>query len=107
MNRYDLLATVVAALSAGLVPKTTRSQSTPRGVLWVATVRTTPLAERLEAARSGRFDAMSVFPIDDKAWRSGGMSGADIRGMIEDSGVDAAILDPLVQWVARVTGGLA
>lgn len=99
MNRRELLAAAAAASFTPLLPEIAMAQSAPRRVLWAANVRNKPLAERLAAARAGRFDAISVFPIDYKTWRAAGMSDADIRGMIGDSGIEAAILDPFVQWV--------
>ncbi len=74
------------------------AQTPPRRVLWAANVRTKSLDERLAAAREGSFDAMSVFPIDFKTWQTQ-MSDAEISARIRDGGIDAAILDPYVQWV--------
>lgn len=87
-----------AALALASAVKATASPR-PRRVLWAANVRTKPLSERLIAAAEGGFDAMSVFPIDYKTWRDGGMSVAEIRTRFADAGVDAAIVDPFVQWV--------
>jgi hypothetical protein len=69
-----------------------------RRVLWAANVRTKSLDDRLTAANEGGFNAMSVFPIDFKGWRTSGMSGGDIRRKFEAAGIHAAIVDPFVQW---------
>lgn len=100
MNRRRFLQTTSAAAALALIPpEHLMAKTTPRRVLWAANVRTKPLNERLIAANEGGFDAMSVFPIDYKTWRAEGMSAAQIRSRFADAGVDAAIVDPFVQWV--------
>ena len=99
MDRRNFLATAAASVAATPNLASAQAQSIPRRVLWAANVRTKTLPERLEAAQAGRFDAMSVFPIDYKGWRASGLSATDIRNMIDAAGIDAAILDPFVQWV--------
>lgn len=100
MNRRRFLRGAGGAATIALVsPENAMASPNPRRVLWAANVRTKPLNERLIAATEGGFDAMSVFPVDYKTWRDGGMSAAEIRARFADSGVDAAIVDPFVQWV--------
>jgi sugar phosphate isomerase/epimerase len=80
-------------------PETHMTPPTPRRVLWAANVRNKSLQDRMIAANEGGFDAMSVFPIDYKGWRNGGLTGAQIRKHFDDAGIHAAIVDPYVQWV--------
>lgn len=76
-----------------------RAQTRIRRVLWAANVRSKPLADRLLAASIGGYEAMSVFPIDYKGWRSAGMSAEEIRTRCSDAGIRCDIVDPYVQWV--------
>lgn len=70
-----------------------------RKVLWAANVRNKTLDERLVAAEAGRFDAMSIFPIDFVMWTNAGLTGQQIRQKHDDAGIKLAIVDPFVQWV--------
>jgi sugar phosphate isomerase/epimerase len=74
-----------------------------RKVLWAANVRSKPLAERLVAAQLGGFTHMSVFPIDYRGWRNGGLSAQQIRKQIQDAGIRVLAVDPFVQWVPDFT----
>jgi sugar phosphate isomerase/epimerase len=74
-------------------------QTGVRRVLWAASLRTKPLAERLDAAKAGGFSHMSVFPIDWRRWTEAGLNGAAIRSMLRDAGVRVLAVDPFVQWV--------
>jgi sugar phosphate isomerase/epimerase len=99
INRRQIIATASIAVLALSNPETAMSQTKPsRRVMWAASVRTKPLAERLKAAQLGKFDAMSIFPIDYKGWRDSGLSDQDIRKQIDSSGIKAAVIDPFVQW---------
>jgi sugar phosphate isomerase/epimerase len=99
MNRRTFVASTAAAAFAATAMEPAMSQTKPkRRVMWAASVRTKTLTQRLEAAKLGQFDAMSVFPIDYKMWRDSGLSDQDIRKQIDDAGIKAAIVDPFVQW---------
>ena len=74
-------------------------QAAIRRVLWAASLRTKPLDARLAAAQAGGFAHMSVFPIDWRRWRHGGLNGAAIRSKLRDAGVRVLVIDPFVQWV--------
>ena len=77
------------------------SPSIARRTLWAATVRTKPLAERLVAARAGRYNAQSVFPLDVKNWLDHGATLPGLRDEARTGGVPITILDPLTQWLPR------
>ena len=98
MQRRPFIGTTVAATSMAAVRRGSAQQEPSRRVLWAANVRTKSLDERLAAANAGGYDAMSVFPIDYKAWRAEGMTAAEIRARCADAGVRPDILDPYVQW---------
>lgn len=99
MNRRTFLSTASASAVTLATPQLAMSQNEPaRRVMWAASVRTKSLGERLTAAKLGRFDAMSVFPIDYVSWRNGGLTDKDIRKQIDDAGIKAAVVDPFVQW---------
>lgn len=66
--------------------------------LWAACVRTKSFEERLAAARAGNLNRMTLFPLDVKTFTEGGLSYADMRHMIADSGVRVITLDPLTRW---------
>lgn len=97
-RRNVLVAASAAALSLALPGAAVSQRKPKRRVMWAASVRTKTLAQRLKAAQLGKFDAMSVFPIDYKMWRDSGLSAQDIRKQIDDAGINAAIVDPFVQW---------
>lgn len=99
MNRRTFLS-AAAAVTVTLTgrPGKLMANTTQRRVLWAANVRSKSLDERLVAANEGDFSAMSVFPVDFKSWREGGLSNAQIRKRFDDAGVHAAIVDPFVQW---------
>lgn len=100
MNRRQfLIGSAAVAMFALLNKHIAFASSVERKVLWAANVRNKSLEERLEAARVGGFDAMSIFPIDFVNWTEEGMTGAEIRRRYEDAGVKLAIVDPYVQWV--------
>lgn len=97
MNRRTLIATAGVLAIAGITGGHAMAQARPRRVLWAANVRNKSLDERLLAAQAGGYDAMSVFPIDFKMWRES-LSAAEIRRRIAAAGIQAAIVDPFVQW---------
>jgi sugar phosphate isomerase/epimerase len=98
IDRRQFLASGAAAAVFAAASGTAISQKKARRVMWAASVRTKSLDQRLQAAKLGRFDAMSVFPIDYKGWQSSGLSDADIRAKIKDAGITVATMDPFVQW---------
>ena len=75
----------------------------PRSVLWAATVRTKPLNERIAAAVSAGYDAMSVFPIDLANWEKQGLAPQQVGRRIANAGLAVAALDPFTQWVPKWT----
>jgi sugar phosphate isomerase/epimerase len=70
-----------------------------RRVLWAATVRNKTLAQRLEAARIGRFTHMTLFPIDVRRWEAEALTAREVRAMMQDSGIELLAMDPYGQWV--------
>jgi sugar phosphate isomerase/epimerase len=98
MQRRTVISGASAALVGLMMARTASGQTAPRRVMWAASVRTKSLDQRLQAAKLGRFDAMSVFPIDYKGWRDSGLSDADIMAKIKAAGIKVATMDPFVQW---------
>jgi sugar phosphate isomerase/epimerase len=99
MNRRTFLtSSAVAAFTVGTLEPAMSQTKPNRRVMWAASVRNKSLDQRLEAAKLGRFDAMSVFPIDFKGWQASGMKDADILAKIKDSAIKVATMDPFVQW---------
>lgn len=94
MNRRGFMTAGMALAAAPAA-----AQSPPRRVFWAANVRTKPLAERLAAATAGGFSHMSMFPIDYRRLRDGGMSDAQIGRAVRNSGIAVHACDPFVQWV--------
>jgi sugar phosphate isomerase/epimerase len=60
--------------------------------------RATTWRERLEAASSARFSAISVWGRDYAAARAEGWSDADLRAQLDDHGLAIAELDPAWWW---------
>ncbi len=69
--------------------------------LWAGTVMEASLIERIEAARAGGFDTLTIFPNDYTRARERGMSDADILAVHADAGVRLTTLDPYTRWVPR------
>lgn len=67
-------------------------------MLWAATVRNKSFRERIEAARAGGFSSMSMFPLDYRTFTETGTTVADMRAMIDESGVRVTVLDPFTRW---------
>jgi sugar phosphate isomerase/epimerase len=61
--------------------------------------RGTPFAERLLAARSAGFAAVSMWGRDYAAARAEGLSDADMRSMLADHGLVVGELDPAWWWL--------
>lgn len=103
MNRRDFLqasaffAAGGASIFAGT--KASSAETVEWKVLWAANVRNKSLGDRILAAQTGGFDAMSIFPIDFVNWTDTGLSGREIRQRYDDAGIKLAIVDPFVQWV--------
>jgi sugar phosphate isomerase/epimerase len=98
MDRRMFVSAAGAALIGLGLAQNAQSQAKARRVMWAASVRNKSLDQRIEAATLGRFDAMSVFPIDYKGWRNSGLSDADIMAKIKGAGLKVATMDPFVQW---------
>jgi sugar phosphate isomerase/epimerase len=60
--------------------------------------RSATFEERLEAARCGNFDAISLWCRDYAQARSAGLSDHDMRAMLEDKGLSVAEIDPAWWW---------
>jgi sugar phosphate isomerase/epimerase len=98
MNRRNIISSAGATLIAMSMALPAAAQTKARRVMWAASVRNKSLDQRLEAAKLGRFDAMSVFPIDFRGWQASGLKDADILAKIKDAGIKVATMDPFVQW---------
>ncbi len=67
-------------------------------VLYAGTVLGKSFHEQLEAARSGRFGAISVFPqVYHQARKQS--SDADLRAALKDHGLVVSAVEPLLNWV--------
>lgn len=93
-----------AAAAAGLVVMGGQAPSKTiaaleRRVLWAATVRTKPFRERIAAAQAGGYTHMSVFPIDYRSWTAQGLTPAEMRRALRESGIKVLAIDPFVQWI--------
>src|SRR5947208_2016870 len=64
------------------------------------------LEQRLDAARAGGFDGLSLWARDIERARASGWSDADIRGMFADHGVEAAEMEPVWRWRSDPGGGV-
>lgn len=96
-RRTLMAAGASTAITAGC--GTAPASSMPvRRVLWAANVRNKSLPDRIAAAQVGGFTHMSLFPIDVRTWRSQGLSAAQIRTQLRDSGIKILAIDPFVQW---------
>jgi sugar phosphate isomerase/epimerase len=60
--------------------------------------RSSTFEERLSAARAGRFRYISVWGRDYAQAQSAGLSDADMRAMLADSGLSVAEVDPVWSW---------
>jgi sugar phosphate isomerase/epimerase len=60
--------------------------------------RSATFEERLEAAQSGHFGAISLWCRDYAQARSEGLSDHDVRVMLEDKGLSVAEIDPAWWW---------
>jgi len=99
MNRRAFLSSALATAAFALLkPEALMANAPKRRVLWAANVRNKSLDDRILAAIEGNFDTMSAFPIDFKNWRDQGLSNTDIRKRFDHAGIQAAIVDPFVQW---------
>jgi len=70
-------------------------------VLWAGTVRTASLAERIAAAATAGYSAISLSPHGYRLARSSGMSGTDIRSSVADAGLQVSCFDPFTKWLSR------
>ncbi|RIL03888.1 MAG: sugar phosphate isomerase/epimerase [Proteobacteria bacterium] len=55
--------------------------------------------ERVAAAAAHGFAAISLFPHDYQRARAAGLTDADLRAALRDSGVAVAEIDPLLAWM--------
>jgi sugar phosphate isomerase/epimerase len=68
-------------------------------VLWSGTVRASPLAERIAAAATAGYSELSLSPSDYRRAGDGGLTGRDMRRMVEDAGLAVACFDPFTKWL--------
>lgn len=71
----------------------------PTLILWAATVRNRPLADRLIVAQAGGCTAQSVFPNHITEWLAKGQTLPEIREQARAGGAPITILDPLTRWL--------
>jgi 2-keto-myo-inositol isomerase len=70
-----------------------------RLALHMWTIDTTPLATALEAARAGGFDAVELRRTDFKRCFDAGMSNAQVRALIRNSGIPVGVLGVEYGWL--------
>jgi sugar phosphate isomerase/epimerase len=63
--------------------------------------RDTSFADRLDAARAGQFQAISLWGRDYQLAIRDGLTDADMRAMLDDKGLSIAELDPAWWWPPR------
>jgi sugar phosphate isomerase/epimerase len=68
-------------------------------VLCAGTMMHSTLRERIIAAVAGGFTGISLYASDVSRANADGLDDAAIRGLIEDSGLEVAELDPLMNWL--------
>ena len=68
-------------------------------VLCSGTMLKASIPEMIEAAVAGGFSGITLWPQDYQRARDEGLSDADLRHMLADSGIEIADLDPLLTWV--------
>jgi sugar phosphate isomerase/epimerase len=68
-------------------------------VLCRGTIAAASFRERVEAASSAGYGAISLFAADYHAARASGLGDADLRALLADHGLAVAELDPLMHWI--------
>ena len=74
-------------------------------VLCAGTLATASFRERAEAAAAAGFAGVSLFVTDHLRARAEGLSDADLRAILGDSGIAVAEVDPLLRWVPEAELG--
>jgi sugar phosphate isomerase/epimerase len=68
-------------------------------VLCRGTIPAASFRERVIAAAAAGYGGISLFAADYQSGREGGLSDADMRGLLADHGLAIAELDPLMHWI--------
>jgi sugar phosphate isomerase/epimerase len=68
-------------------------------VLCTGTLAGVPLSDKVRAAATAGFRALSVRPREYEAWLGEGWHPADVRSFFDDHGVAVAELDPVMSWL--------
>ncbi|MFI5321478.1 MAG: sugar phosphate isomerase/epimerase family protein [Myxococcota bacterium] len=68
-------------------------------VLHAGTLRNASFGELCDAAVAGGFSAITLYPTHVRRARAAGLSFADLRARLRDSGLALADLDPLLNWM--------
>jgi sugar phosphate isomerase/epimerase len=68
-------------------------------VLCTGTLAGVALIDKVRAAASAGFRALSVRPREYEAWLEDGWSSQDVRAFFDDHGVAVAELDPVMAWL--------
>lgn len=104
MNRRDIIKASLL-LPVGLpinrihtMFDTKRYPSQRELLLWCATVRKKPFAERVKAAKAAGFSAMTLFPLDYKNTIEQGLSGKEMRQVLRDHDLRVDVIDPYTKW---------
>jgi len=67
--------------------------------LCAGTMMNASFEAHVRAAAAGGFRRISLYPTEYRAARESGLSDADMKSMLDDSGLVVADLDPLLNWV--------
>jgi sugar phosphate isomerase/epimerase len=68
-------------------------------VLCGGTLLRRPLRDLVVAAAAGGFRGVTLWPHHVEGARAAGMSGADLRGLLADHGVEAIEVEPVLSWL--------
>ncbi len=67
-------------------------------ILSTGTVGNPPLPDLLSAAGDAGYTSLAIWPADYRQWREAGISDAEARARIDDSGLRVAQVDCLLMW---------
>jgi len=77
----------------------TASRSVGSGyVMWVGTVRSLSLSEKMRVTAASGCDSLTLSPLDVAQAEDSGTTCRDIRAMAGDHGIRVTHLDPLTRW---------
>ena len=69
-----------------------------RGILWSATLGSTPLSERIDAAAENGFRGLTVRPDDLERLAAEGLEPAAVAGRAREAGVVRLVVEALTEW---------